>query len=76
MVWKTLDYAMISDFKRFWPCHGLPVLLNEISFEFASNGDLIDIKAKDIEGNTLDTAEFDGPALVAMSKDAQEFGNE
>lgn len=74
-MWHTLRYDYLSEFKGKWPCHGLPDSLHSISFEFANNGDLIDIEAFDDEARPMDSAEFDGPALVALSQDAKEFGD-
>jgi hypothetical protein len=74
MVWKTLNENFIYDFKKSWPCHGLPDDMVSISCEFASNGDLIDFEVKDSQGNTLDSQDFDGPALLALTQDCQKFG--
>jgi hypothetical protein len=56
----------VDAFKTSYPCSGLPS--RAITFEFDSrNGDLVDIFP--------DSARFDGPALLALSQDAQEFAN-
>jgi len=60
----------INTFKSQWPCHGLPDNLETITFDFDC-GDLVDIDARDDHGRWLDSAEFDGPALLALSQDAQ-----
>lgn len=75
MTWHTLRYDHLDTFKRSWPCHGLPDTLHSISFEFASNGDLVDIEAFDENEKPLDSRDFDGPALVALSQDAKAFGD-
>lgn len=75
MTWFTVRYDYLDEFKRSWPCHGLPDMLHSISFEFASNGDLVDIEAYDDSGVLMDSAEFDGPALLALSQDAQALGD-
>lgn len=72
----TFNRAALDAFKATWPCHGLPDSLNSIRFEFASNGDLVDIEAKARNGRTLDSADFDGSALVALSQDAQKLAAE
>jgi hypothetical protein len=55
----------VSDFNRGWPCSNIPV--KAIAFTFDSrNGDLVDIEP--------DSSSFDGDALVALSHDAQEYG--
>jgi hypothetical protein len=55
----------VRDFKSTWPCSGLPT--RSISFQFDKrNGDLVDIRP--------DSQHFDGPALVALSQDAQAYG--
>lgn len=76
MTWHTIRYDALATFKRSWPCHGLPDSLHSISFEFASNGDLIDIAAYDDNQKRLDSAEFDGPALLALSQDAAKLGDD
>jgi len=75
MVWKTLRYDAIEAFKHSWPCHGLPDNLHSLSCDFASNGDLVDIEAYDSDGRLLDTHDFDGPALLALTQDCQASGD-
>lgn len=72
----TFDRTSLDAFKSVWPCHGLPDSLNALTFEFADNGDLIDIEAKARNGRTLDSAEFDGSAMVALSEDAKRIAGE
>lgn len=67
----TLDRAALDAFCAQWPCHGFPEALDRIVFEFADNGDLVDITAYAARGRVIDSADFDGPALVALSQDAQ-----
>lgn len=69
---KTLSRAYIDAFKSRWPCHGLPDKLHSITFAFDANGDLVDVQASTKGGKRLDTYDFDGPALLALSQDAQE----
>ncbi|MER9680809.1 hypothetical protein NKJ23_15955 [Mesorhizobium sp. M0184] len=76
MTWHTFNRADLDAFKSTWPCHGLPDSLNRLTFEFGSNGDLVDIEAKARNGRRLDSAEFDGPAMVALSQDAQKLAAE
>lgn len=66
-----IDRAAIDAFCAKWPCHGIPATLASITFEFATNGDLVDIIAKSRNGRVVDSASFDGPALAALSQDAQ-----
>ena len=66
----TLLWEEIESFKDQWPCNGLPEL-ESITFEYDSRGDLVDILAIDINGRAVDIADFDGPALLALSQDAQ-----
>src|SRR5437870_4279148 len=63
----TFSYAQIEAFKDQWPCSGIPEL-DSITFEFADNGDLVDIVAM-VDGHQVDSAEFDGPALLALSQE-------
>jgi hypothetical protein len=65
-----LSREELDAFKRQWPCHGLLDNLETLTFDF-DRGDLVDIDARDDDGRWLDSSEFDGPALVALSHDAQ-----
>jgi hypothetical protein len=56
--------ADVEHFRDRWPCSGLPA--RAITFGFERNGDLVEIYP--------DSERFDGPALVALSQDAQAFG--
>ena len=71
MRFVLMNCLEIDAFKRKWPGHGFPDNLNNILFEFADNGDLVNVDAKDDNGEMLDTSNFDGPALLALSQDAQ-----
>lgn len=71
MTTVTLYRDDLDKFCAQWPCHGIPATLASITFEFADNGDLVDIVAKSRNGRTVDTAKFDGPALAALAEDAQ-----
>ncbi len=53
----------VECFKASWPCSRLKV--QPIVFEYASNGDLVDIGWSN---------QPDGEDLLALSQDAQEFG--
>lgn len=54
----------IRDFVSSWPCCGIPDE-RPITFQFEkSNGDLVDIEGTD----------YDGADLVALSEDAQRYG--
>lgn len=67
----TLDRAKLEAFKAQWPCHGLPDNLWRITFSFEANGDLCEIDARARNGRWIDSTNFDGPALVALSENAQ-----
>lgn len=57
--------AEVEGFKDSWPCSTLPD--RAITFQYDKrNGDLVDI--------TPDSADFDGPDLLALSQDAQSYG--
>lgn len=57
----------VETFKASWPCSGLPSL--PIAFQFDKRtGDLVDILCR------RDSSSFDGPSLVALSEDAQQYG--
>ena len=71
MRFVLMNYLEIEAFKRRWPNHGFPDDLNNILFEFADNGDLVDMDAKADNGDMLNTDDFDGPALLALSQEAQ-----
>ena len=68
---STINEAELDRFKSQWPAHGLPDNLASLGFSFDSKGDLNDIDARTHEGKSLDSSDFDGPALVALSEDAQ-----
>lgn len=71
----TINYSELDAFKRSWPCHGLPDDLEWVSFMFDGRGDLVDLEAvTSVNGSlrmVVDTADFDGPALLALSEDAR-----
>lgn len=66
----TLNRHEIAAFKRTFPCSGLPDLLS-ITFDYESNGDLCGITAVDEDGRWIDSEEFDGAGLLALSQDCQ-----
>jgi len=57
----------VSEFTRSWPASGLRGLTG-VTFTFDRNGDLVDI-----EYANGDSDRWDGPALVALSHDAQKY---
>ena len=60
----TVSANEVADWKRYWPCSGLPS--RSLSFTFDKrNGDLVDTNAPE---------SVDGAALVALSHDAQVYG--
>lgn len=65
---------MIAAFKDRWPAHGFPAELNCVVAHFDSRGDLVELEAFIADGNPLDTADFDGPALKALVDDIQDHG--
>jgi hypothetical protein len=67
----TVGYHALQEFKASWPCNRFPATLVSLTFEYAENGDLVDIVAKDDEGVWMDTRLFDGEALAALSREAQ-----
>jgi hypothetical protein len=66
----TLNRHEIAAFKRTFPCSGLPDLLS-ITFDYEVNGDLCGITAVDEDGSWIDSEEFDGAGLLALSQDCQ-----
>jgi hypothetical protein len=74
MAWFQISRDQLESFKRSWPCHDLPDELDTIAFEYAANGDLIDMDAMNEDGDVLDTHKFDGPAMLALSQDAPKIG--
>ncbi len=60
----TVASDEITDFARHWPCCELP--FGPITFQFEkNNGDLVAITGH---------ADYDGPDLLALSEDAEEYG--
>lgn len=53
----------VAVFNSRWPCSPIPE--KRLVFNFASNGDLVDIYP--------DSSKFDGDALLALSQDAQKL---
>lgn len=74
-MWRTLRWDFIDEFKKSWPCHGLPDNLHSISCR-ESNGDLVDIEAYGEAGELLDSGTFDGPALTALVDDCLRLGDD
>ena len=68
------NHQQIEQFKASYPCSGIPEL-ESIAFEFegqvGQSVSLVDVCAIGIDGAYIDSAEFDGPALLALSQDAQ-----
>ena len=64
----AVSEADIRSFCSQWPSSGLRGLKG-VTFVFEPNGDLVDIEYKN---GTYD--QWDGPALTALSEDAQEYG--
>ena len=64
----SVSASEVDDFKQSWPCSNLPE--KPIWFQFdKKNGDLVDMKPSNWEER------FDcGPALLALSGDAQKYG--
>ncbi len=69
----------VGRFAAKWPCSGMRFDADiAVEFEFASNGDLVDIQWFDCSDDSpsLDISEPDGvngEALLALSQDAQEW---
>jgi hypothetical protein len=64
--------ADLSAFRRVWPCSGLPSDVC-VAFQFDSNG-LCDINWFDTDGLDIpEPSEVNQSALLALSRDAQEF---
>lgn len=79
MTWRTLRWDFIDEFKKSWPCHGLPDNLHSISCcevvgELYPTG--VEIEAFDESGKLMDTDTFDGPALVALVDDCLRLGDD
>lgn len=59
----TMSANEVQDWKRYWPCSGLPS--RGVSFTFdRRNWDLVDTNV---------SQDADGPATVALSHDAQKY---
>lgn len=62
----TVGQPEVHEFKRQWPASGLGS--GPYYFEFDSRGNLVDVEGPGAQSWA------DGPALVALSEDAQEYG--
>lgn len=61
----TVSRAEVDAFKRQYPCSGLPS--RALWFQFDKrNGDIVELSPG--------SERFDGPALLALSQDAQAYG--
>lgn len=61
----------LQRFKSTWPCSGITDRVWSIGFDWDSNGDLVDVRAKARNGRQLGPDDYDGPAVVALSLDCQ-----
>lgn len=68
---STISPDELAQFRRQWPAHGLPDDLVSLTFQFDGDGNLVDIEARSDCDRILDSAEFDGRALLALCEDAQ-----
>src|SRR5262245_39267042 len=78
MTSYTFSASQLDAFKTQWPCHGIPSDLMSLRFEYADNGDLVDLDAFDVDGERLGEHwdyHTDGGALVALSTDGWELAN-
>jgi hypothetical protein len=72
----------VERFANQWPCSGMRFDADiAVDFEYAANGDLVDIRWFDCSDGAegLDIEEpagIDGPALLALSQDAQTWLNQ
>jgi hypothetical protein len=64
----TLKHYEVQRFKRQFPSSRIPDL-DSITFEF-QGGNLVDIEAT-IEGQPIDSSQFAGDGLHALSEDAK-----
>jgi len=64
----SVSESDVRSFCRSWPASGLSGLRG-VTFEFDRGGDLVDITYRN---GTSDR--WDGPALLALSHDAQAYG--
>jgi hypothetical protein len=64
MKQHTFTAADLQAFAQTWPCSGMLVAEEPLTFTFAENGDLVDVEGD--QGNG-----YDESALVALSYDAQ-----
>ena len=62
-----------TEFNHSWPCSNIPNG-TDILFELdARNGDLVNITMHLEDGQYVDSADYDGAALLALSHDANNF---
>lgn len=77
MTWRTLRWDFIDEFKKSWPCHGLPDNLHSISCKCGEfTGHVVHVCPYDEDGKLMDIEAFDGPALVALVDDCLRLGDE
>lgn len=74
-----VKFVELHGFKRRWPCHGIPDEIEAIVFEYASNGDLVDVTYLEDEEDRTPAAVTDeeteamGAAMVALAEDVKAF---
>jgi hypothetical protein len=64
-----------AEFNRHWPCSPIPDGARIIVELDSRNGDLVNITMNDMDkyGEYLDSANYDGDALLALTHDANNF---
>lgn len=67
------DADRIAQFAASWPAHGFPTNLDRVICGF-EKGDLVEVACFDAHGRSLDSHDFDGPALLAMVGEIQSYG--
>lgn len=72
-----IDHDELESFKQSWPCHNIPDAIHHIEFTFElPSEDLVDIVYYNAMNRQVnypsDYLTDAGPALVALSKDAQD----
>tara|TARA_R100000808_G_C2142805_1_gene150557 strand:+ start:572 stop:847 length:276 start_codon:yes stop_codon:yes gene_type:complete len=67
----SIKRETIEDFKKSYPCSGIPESVDFLVCCFSDEGELVDYDAEDKNGNIIDREEFDhAQGLSALFDDA------
>jgi len=69
----TIETTALDRFRASWPCNNLEDVGHVVVCLDDRSGDLVDLTAYDDEQEEIDIETIDGPALLALIDDAENF---